>query len=243
MRVLILGANADIALATAHCFAQQEGADICLASRNTGALHNRAHDLETRYQVRAEVRAFDAQDCASHAAFYESLAPKPDVVLLAFGVLPDQSAAQRDFALAQESRDVNFTGAASILEIIAADFETKGRGQIIAIGSPAGLRGRKSNYFYGAAKGALMVYLSGLRHRLHQSGVRVLTVIPGFVDTKMIQGMDLPKKLTASPDQAATAIHKAWKTGKDQIYVKGVWRWIMLLIRLLPEWLFKRTNL
>ncbi len=243
MRLLVLGANSDIAMATAHCFADKEGADVILASRNVEALRKRAEDIETRYQVKTQVLSFDALDFESHADFYASLDPKPDVVLLAFGNLPDQAAAQKDFQLARMSCEVNFTGAVSILEIIAADFETKGRGQIIAIGSPAGLRGRKSNYFYGAAKGALMVYLSGLRHRLYQSKVRVMTVIPGFVDTKMTQGMDLPEKLTASPDQVAADIHRAFRKGKDTIYSKWIWRWIMLIIRLVPEWKFKQTNL
>ena len=107
----------------------------------------------------------------------------------------------------------------------------------------AGLRGRQSNYIYGAAKGALKIYLDGLRNRLFKSRVRVLTVLPGFIDTKMTTGMDLPKVLTATADQVADDIYAAFKKGKDRIYTRWFWRWIMLIIRAVPEPIFKRLSL
>jgi short-subunit dehydrogenase len=243
MNMLILGANSEIALACAHLFAQKEGANLYLASRNEAILEKKARDIELRHQVRATPLAFDALDYGSHEAFYKRLDPKPDVVLLAFGTLPDQKAAEHSFELAKLALDSNFTGAMSILEIVAADFEARGRGCIIGISSPAGLRGRKSNYFYGAAKAALLTYLSGLRHRLYPASVRVLTVFPGFTRTKMTEGMDLPAKLTADPAEVAADIYTAFRKGKDEVYSKWVWRWIMYIIRCVPNFLFKKTNL
>lgn len=243
MNMLILGANSEIALACAHLFAQKEGANLYLASRNEKTLEKKARDIELRYQVRATPLVFDALDYASHAAFYQQLDPKPDVVLLAFGTLPDQKAAERSFEQAKLALDSNFTGAMSILEIVAADFETRGRGCIIGLSSPAGLRGRKSNYLYGAAKAALFTYLSGLRHRLYPANARVLTVFPGFTRTKMTEGMDLPARLTADPAEVAADIYAAYRKGKDVVYSKWIWRWIMCVIRSIPEFLFKKTNL
>jgi len=243
MHLLVLGANSDIAQAAAAVFARQEGAHLYLASRDLESLERRAKDLELRYQVKTEVLAFDALDYASHAGFYQRLDPKPDGVLLAFGFMGEQSRSQRDFEQARRVLEVNLMAAVSILEIVAADFEAKGRGFIIGLASPAGERGRQSNYIYGTAKGGLIVYLSGLRHRLHRSGVRVLTVLPGFVNTKMTQGLDLPGLLVAEPEEAARDIYRAFKRGKDRVYSKWFWRYIMLIIRWLPERVFKRTNL
>ncbi len=243
MQLLILGANSDVAEAVARKFAQEEKANIYLASRDLGLLEKQARDLEIRAQVKAQPLSFDALDYAAHAAFYQSLDPKPDGVLVAFGYLGDQSRAQEDFAEARRIIDTNFLGAVSILEIVAQDFARRGHGFIIGLSSVAGERGRQSNYIYGAAKGALSIYLSGLRNRLHQRGVRVLTVLPGFVRTKMTEHLDLPEKLTAEPAEVAEDIYTAYKKGKDIIYTKWLWRWIMAIIKAIPEKVFKRLKL
>jgi len=243
MNFLILGANSDIAYAVAKKFAQYEHADIYMASRNSKLLEKKVRDIKIRYRVNAEALFFDAADHASHADFYEKLDPKPDGVLLAFGYLGDQQAAQQDFKEAGRIIETNFTGAVSILEVIASDFERRGHGFIIGVSSVAGERGRQSNYIYGAAKGALTICLSGLRNRLCKSGVQVITVLPGFVRTKMTEGLDLPEKLMAEPDEAAEDIYKAYKKHKDVIYTKWFWRAIMLVIRSIPEKLFKRLGL
>jgi len=107
----------------------------------------------------------------------------------------------------------------------------------------AGLRGRQSNYIYGAAKGALAIYLDGLRNRLYKDHVRVMTVLPGFIDTKMTADLDLPAMLTATPAQVAADIYKAYLKGKDRIYTRWFWRWIMLIIRAMPSFLFNRIAL
>jgi radical SAM superfamily enzyme YgiQ (UPF0313 family)/short-subunit dehydrogenase len=234
-RVLVLGANSDIGLAIARQFAAKEGSDLILASRHVAGLAEKAADIRRQCGVEVDVAAFDATDTASHKDFYHSLPHRPDGVVLAFGQLesPDPLALL----------DVNLLGAASILEVAARDFEERREGFIIGLSSVAGERGRKSNYAYGAAKAGLTAYLSGLRHRLFSSGVPVLTVTPGFVRSKMTAHLDLPGLLTATPERVAQDVHAAWRNGKDSLYTLPVWRPIMWIIRNLPEFIFKRTNL
>lgn len=243
MYLLVLGANSDIARAVAAKFAQTQNANLYLGSRDITVLAKKAKDLEIRYQVKAVPLYFDAVDYASHRDFYYNLDPKPDGVILAFGSLGDQQAAQEDFQKARQIIEVNFLGAVSILEMVAADFEKRGQGFIIGLSSPAGDRGRQSNYLYGAAKGALTIYLSGLRNRLFRHNIRVLTVLPGFVQTKMTASMDLPDKLTATPEEVAEDICRGFQKGRDVIYTKWFWKWIMRAIKMMPETVFKRLSL
>jgi hypothetical protein len=240
--VLILGANSDMATATARRFAQA-GYNIQLASRNTEELIKEAENLNVKYGVEVRTFFFDALDFDSHAAFYANLNAKPSGVIVAFGLLGDQQAAQHDFTTAKSIIDTNYSGAVSILEIIAEDFERRRWGFIVGISSVAGDRGRKSNYLYGSAKAGFSAYLSGLRHRLFATGVSVLTVKPGFVATKMTAGLDLPEKLTATPQEVAEKIFVGVKKKKNTLYVKPVWRLIMTIIIHLPECIFKRTKL
>jgi decaprenylphospho-beta-D-erythro-pentofuranosid-2-ulose 2-reductase len=240
---LILGAGSDIGIAIAHHFAKSEGAHICLASRNLEFLEKKALDIESRYQVKARAIGFDALDYTRHPDFYRSLDPKPDAVVFTAGFLGNQSLAQKDFAETRKIIETNFLGAVSILEIIATDFEAKGRGLIIGVSSVAGERGRQSNYIYGAAKSALTTFLSGLRNRLYPSHVRVITVLPGFVRTRMTAGMKLPEMLMLAPEQVAEDVYRAYQTGKDIVYTGWFWRWIMAAIRNIPETIFKRMKL
>jgi decaprenylphospho-beta-D-erythro-pentofuranosid-2-ulose 2-reductase len=161
MNLLILGANSDVAWATAKVFAKRSGAALTLASRNMELLDKKVRDIRARYGCEARAAAFDALDYGSHKDFYAGLQPRPDGVILAFGVIGDQLEAQSDFGMARSIIDTNFTGAVSITEIVAADFQRRGSGFIVGISSVAGDRGRKSNYIYGAAKAALTTYLSG----------------------------------------------------------------------------------
>lgn len=243
MNLLVLGANSDMAQAIARKFAQVEHANLFLASRNLETLEKRAKDIKIRYEVEAKPLFFDATDYASHPEFYKNLDPKPDGVVLSFGYLGDQGKGQQDFKEVEQIVATNFLGAASILEIIAADFERRGHGFIIGISSVAGERGRQSNYIYGAAKSGLLVYLSGLRNRLFNKNVRVITVLPGFVNTKMTEDLDLPKPLTAEVEEVADDVYTAYKKGKDIIYSKWFWKWIMYIIKSIPELLFKRLRL
>ncbi len=241
--VLLLGSNSDVGQACAATFAKN-GADIILASRTAADFQSRlAADIAIRYDVKTETVSFDALAYDSHQSFYDDLPTKPDVVISVFGILGDQDLATKDFAEAQKIIDTNFTGQVSILNIVANDMEAKGAGTIICVSSVAGERGRKSNYFYGAAKAALTAFLSGLRARLAMSNVQAITVIPGFINTKMIQGLETPKLLTATSQQVANGIWKAYRKKKNTVYVLPIWRWIMLIIKSIPEFIFKKMNL
>jgi len=241
--VLILGATSAIARATAAAFAAR-GDAVYLASRDLEALQRIASDIRLRYDVAVHYGVFDAEDLASHEAFLQNVLtemPNFSGVVLAFGYLGDQIAA-RDFKLGAKVIAANFTGAASILSDCANHFEPLQRGFIIGIASVAGDRGRQSNYVYGAAKGALALYLQGLRNRLYPSGVRVITVKPGFVDTAMTYG--LPGLfLVASPQTIGERIVATLGKSADVVYLPWFWRYIMLIIKHVPEPIFKRMKL
>jgi short-subunit dehydrogenase len=239
---LILGATSDIARALAHKFGG-EGYNLTLAARKAERLAEVVTDIEIRHRVQVEAVEFDALDYAGHAAFYEGLNHKPDVAICVFGYLGRQQQAQTDFCEAEKIINANYTGAVSILNIIANDFEQRRAGVIIGFSSVAGDRGRGSNYFYGSAKAALTAYLSGLRNRLAKAQVNVITVKPGFVRTKMTAGLPLPGPVTASPEQVAQDVFKAYRRGSHQVYTLWLWRYLMLVIRNIPEPIFKRLNL
>jgi hypothetical protein len=193
--------------------------------------------------VAVKAAAFEALDYAGHAAFYDRLEPRPDVAICVFGYLGRQEVGQADFTEAARIIQTNYTGAVSILNIVANDFEQRRSGTIIGLSSVAGDRGRQSNYLYGSAKAGLTAYLSGLRNRLFKAKVGVITVRPGFVRTRMTAGMTLPGPLTATPQQVAKVIFKAYRRKRDNVYALPVWRYIMLVIRCLPEFAFKKLNL
>ncbi len=241
--VLILGATSVIAQATAAAFAAR-GDTLYLAARDLDELQRIASDLRLRYEVEVNFCLFDAEAIATHEAFFKSVVesmPALSGVVLAFGYLSDQDAA-RDLTAVERVIAVNFTGAASILGHCANYFESVQRGFIIGISSVAGDRGRQSNYLYGSAKGALSLYLQGLRNRLYASGVRVITIKPGFVDTAMTYGMP-GLFLVAAPQMIGGRIVASLDKSADVVYLPWFWRYIMLIIRCIPEFIFKRMKL
>lgn len=240
--VLILGATSDIAQAVAKTFAERSH-DLILAARNPERLQPLASDLRIRYGVKVELKDFNAEDSKAHDAWVKAIPEIPEITVLAFGYLPDQIQAQKDWAEAARTIQVNYTGAVSILEAIAVRYEERKSGSIIGISSVAGERGRQSNYLYGSAKAGLTAYLSGLRNRLQPAGVHVITVKPGFVNTKMLAGKETSPMLTASPEALAKAIYKGWRRRKSVLYHKTIWRWIMWVIRSVPESIFKKMKL
>lgn len=239
---LILGATSDIGVAIARKFAA-EGYSIQLAARNTAALQPLESDIRIRYNVSCTVHTFDAMAFATHRPFYEALSPKPDVTIFVIGYMQDNEKVKEDLDESLRTVHSNYTGAVSILNTIASDYRSKKAGVIVGISSVAGERGRQSNYIYGSAKAGFTAYLSGLRNDLYHHGVHVLTVLPGFVATKMTENLNLPKPLTAQPEEVARAIYKGVVKKKNIIYVRWFWRWIMLIITSIPETLFKKRKL
>ncbi len=241
-RILILGGRSDIGMALAHRCAR-EGLNISLAARNAERLHDDISDLKNRYQVEAEALEFDAEDSNGHATWYQNLNSQPDIVVYAAGFLGDVEKAQTDPSEIARIMQVNARGAFTILEAAATAMQKRGSGCIVGISSVAGERGRKSNYHYGAAKAALTTFLSGLRNRLAEHGIPVLTVKPGFVATRMIEGMQTPAALTSTSEQCADAIFRAIQKQSDVVYVSWHWRLVMAIIRNIPERIFKKLSI
>jgi short-subunit dehydrogenase len=241
-QVLILGATSDMAMATGREFASK-GYDILLAARNHSRLEPYALDLINRYGVQVERVEFDGAKYAEHGKLANDLSDSCTVVICAFGYLVDQTVAEDNWAESNQIIEANYTGAVSILNHIASKWKQRGSGMIIGIGSVAGDRGRSSNYIYGSAKAAFATYLAGLRNSLFHQGIHVMTVKPGFVQSKMTSHLDLPAKLTSTTEQVGKAIFKGYKKSKNVIYIGWIWRWIMLIIKYVPEPIFKRLKM
>ena len=242
-RVLILGATSPIARALALQFAA-DGARLYLAARNADEARRVAEDVSTRAGVTALSGTFDASDFASHDEFVRHAAGELgglDGVVLCFGTLGDEDVAQTDPDEALATIHQNFTGAVSLITLAARHLEQQRSGFVIVIGSVAGERGRKKNYVYGSAKGALALFAQGLRGRLAASGVRVMTVKLGTVDTRMTWGRE-GALLTISPTKAADLIYGAYRKRAEVVYVPWFWRLIMGAVRLIPESRFKRLS-
>lgn len=240
--VLILGARSDIGKATAHTFAAL-GHPIQLAARNASTLEPDRTDIALRYNVQVSLHEFDALDLSSHVAFVEQLPELPETAVCVVGIMGEQSQNEHDLEAASCVMRSNFEGPASILAVLANRFEERGHGTLVGISSVAGERGRATNYVYGSSKAGFTAFLSGLRNRLAQKGVHVVTVLPGFVATKMTEGMDLPAALTTTPEHVSHAVLSAVEKKHNVIYVKRVWRFVMLIIRNIPENIFKFKNI
>jgi short-subunit dehydrogenase len=243
--VLILGGTSSIARAAAHQFARA-GHPLLLAGRDTDDLARDAADVQLRHGVSARVLRFDAADFPSHAPFVASCigdenAPL-DGVVLCHGYMAEQDDAARDFALARRMIDVNYTSAVSVLNPLADYFERRKAGFVCAVSSVAGDRGRGSNYLYGSTKAALSTYLQGLRSRLSKSGVKVITVKPGFVDTALTFGRP-GMFLVATPQRVGADVFRAVRKGRSVVYTPWFWRGIMGIIKSIPEPVFKRMKL
>ena len=169
--------------------------------------------------------------------------PKPEITICVFGYLGENEKARTEWNEAEKIIHTNYTGAVSILNVVSDFYITRKSGTIAGISSVAGERGRQSNYLYGSAKAGFTAYLSGLRNRLFREGVHVASVQPGFVYTRMTENLKLPPLLTAKPDDVAVAVYSAVSQSKNVIYVKWFWRWIMLIIKSIPEFMFKKMKL
>lgn len=239
---LIIGAKSDIAKAMAWQYAQK-GYNLFLAARNSDSLKEDASDLSIRHKIDVIPCELDILDYSHHENFLDNLEPFPEIIVCAAGYLGDQQKAEQDQNEARLIMETNYNACASLLNLTAKKLEDKGSGTIIGISSVAGDRGRMSNYFYGSAKGGFSDFLSGLRSRLAKKGIHVMTLKPGFVATKMTEGMDLPGLLTASPDEVAKAAIKGAERKANILYCKWFWRYIMTIIQLIPEFIFKKLKL
>lgn len=242
-KVLVIGATSAIAEATARLFAA-DGDALFLVGRSAAHLEHVADDLRTRGAARVDTFVMDANDLSAHETMLtraEDALGELDTVLIAYGTLPDQAACERDVDLALAAWQTNAASPMALLTRLANRLEARGHGTLAVISSVAGERGRKTNYVYGSAKAALTTFLEGLRHRLHGRGVHVLTIKPGLVDTPMTESFE-KGVLWSTPERVARDIHRAIGRQREELYTPGFWRFVMLVIRNMPRWLFKRTN-
>lgn len=240
--VLVLGASSDIGRAIGRAFTGR-GRPVLLAARDIARLAPDAEDLRLRHGVAVETVQFDLLEADGIDRLLAALPELPAIVVMVAGLLGEQARSAADPGAAEQVMRTNYLAPALLLGEIANRMELRGSGTIIAISSVAGDRGRASNYVYGSAKAGFTAFLSGLRNRLAATGVRVVTVKPGFVRTRMTEGMKLPARLTAEPEEVADAILAAVARGRDVIYVRPIWRLIMTVIALIPERVFKRLRL
>jgi decaprenylphospho-beta-D-erythro-pentofuranosid-2-ulose 2-reductase len=243
-KIVIFGANSAVAQACARLWAE-EGHEMFLVSRNSKKLAALVDDLRVRSRAKIQSKALDLSDIEEHKGLFQEirqLMGSFDTLFVAHGILGSQKEAESDFDKAREMFDTNLMSPMALLTVGAQELEKQGRGQIAVITSVAGDRGRQSNYFYGASKGALSIFLSGLRNKLALKGVSVTDIKLGFVDSPMTQEF---KKglLWKKPEQVAHKIVRSIDKGRDVVYTPGFWRPIMLIIRLIPEKIFKKLKL
>jgi decaprenylphospho-beta-D-erythro-pentofuranosid-2-ulose 2-reductase len=243
MYCLILGSNSDIGQALAYKFASN-GYAIILASRNIDDYQIKLQqDITIRHNIDVITVKFNGSEYDEHEVFWSSLPVLPEIVISVFGYLGNQDLAMSDFNESYKIISSNFIGHVSLINKYIQRVRGVKAATIIGISSVAGERGRKSNFIYGSSKAAFTSYLSGLRNDLYKDNIHVITIIPGFVKTKMLGDLKTPKFLTASPDEVADKVLKTFKKKKDLIYIYSIWRYIMYFIKFIPECLFKRMNL
>jgi short-subunit dehydrogenase len=243
-RVLILGATSGIARETSRCFAA-EGARLFLVARDQEKLTALAGDLKIRGAESVETHHADLTDYSAHPAIiarafrlWEGL----DAALIAHGSLPDQLSAENDPAVLRSAMETNCFSVVSLLTQLGKVFEEQRCGVLAVIGSVAGDRGRRSNYIYGSAKAAIATFAAGLRLRLAPAGVHVVLIKPGWVSTPMTE--HLPQNfLFASAEQVGRGVYKAMISPRAVVYLPWYWKWVMGIIRSVPELIFAKLNL
>lgn len=243
--ILIIGGTSAIATACARLWAQRHGR-FMLVGRNPEKLQQTEADLLAGGASEVQMHVLDLDDLDGHAAMLDNAQQflrRIDIALIAHGSLPDQQACESDAVLAVQAFTRNGLSVIALLTRLGNLMEAQGSGSIAVISSVAGDRGRPSNYLYGSAKAAVSVFCSGLRARLFKSGVHLLTVKPGFVDTPMTQGLALPGLLLAQPDRVAVDIVRALHKRRSTLYTPWFWAPIMMVIKSIPEFVFKRLSL
>ena len=243
-KIIILGATSGIALEVQRQLARR-GCELLLVARSPQRLAEIQADLAARGAQQVLTYSGDLGTIQQHAGIFEFARhsfPDFDTVLLAYGSMRDQKDSEISVDTLLEELQVNFVSAAAILTLFAADLERRRTGCVAAITSVAGDRGRRSNYVYGSSKGALSLFLQGLRSRLHPAGVRVITIKPGPVQTPMTDHMANSAHF-ADPEQVARDIVGALaRRSPDVLYTPKVWRYVMSAVRHIPEGIFKRLS-
>jgi len=244
MKILVIGASSAIAKHCSRLWANS-GHEIYLVARNNQQLANITYDLELRGAIKVSSYCLDLNDTHRHIEMLdaaEATLGTIDIVLIAHGTLSNQKNCEVSVEETLAEINTNAISTISLLTHIANRLEANRAGTIAVISSVAGDRGKASNYVYGSAKAMITVFMSGLRQRLHQSGVTVLTIKPGFVDTPMTARF---KKsiFWVSPHVVARNIIQAINNKQNEIYVPKFWRLVMIIIRIIPNKIFRKIRL
>ncbi|UPQ77180.1 SDR family NAD(P)-dependent oxidoreductase [Chryseobacterium nepalense] len=241
--MIVLGSTSEVAQAfVEEALKQGEKFEkIYLITSNVETAERFARHIDVKFLQQAEVIGMDLMKEADYNAFEQI---NSSLLFCAVGYLGEGTEeGLYDNKNTGKIIDINYAKLVPVLNYFVQKFESRRSGTIIGLSSVAGDRGRQSNFIYGSAKAAFTAYLSGLRNYLSDKKVHVMTVKPGFMATKMTEGLPLNPALTASPDQAAEYIFKAYKKRKNIMYVLPVWGVIMLIIRNIPEFIFKKLKL
>ncbi|MFF4704093.1 decaprenylphospho-beta-D-erythro-pentofuranosid-2-ulose 2-reductase [Streptomyces sp. NPDC001288] len=238
--LLVLGGTSEIALATARRLIARRTRTVWLAGRPSPALGAATEQLRA---LGAEVRTvpFDALDPESHEEALGKVFAEGDIdmVLLAFGVLGDQATDEREPVQAVRVAQTNYTGAVSAGLVCARELQTQGHGSLVVLSSVAGERARRSNFIYGSSKAGLDAFAQGLGDALHDTGVHVMVVRPGFVRSRMTAGL-AEAPLATTPEAVATAIETGLRRRSELVWVPGALRVVMAALRHAPRPLFRR---
>ena len=240
--VLVLGGGSDIARSTVRELVKRRARTIVLAARDPESVRTVADELRAAGATTVETLAFDARDTASHDAFVADVFDRVgdiDLALLAFGVLGDQEEAEHDGRAAVDIAEVNYVGSVSVTVPIAQRMRTQGHGTIVALSSVAGERARRSNFVYGSSKAGMDAFFQGLGDSLVGSGVRVMIVRPGFVHTKMTDGMDAAP-FSTTPEAVADAIVRGLARNRETVWVPSQMRYVMSVLRHVPRPVFRK---
>ncbi|MDH3588327.1 MAG: SDR family oxidoreductase [Gammaproteobacteria bacterium] len=243
--IVVFGATSAVAQALARLHAAA-GDSLLLVGRNEQRLQDLVNDLGVRSGQDVQSLQADLAHIDGHPDLVNTINERMDNVSKYYffhGILPDQQHCERSWAATFDVLNTNFLSIASLLTLIANRVSEESNRSLVIVSSVAGDRGRQSNYVYGTSKGALNTFLEGLRNRLHKHGCHVMTVKPGFIDTPMTAAFSKQNFMWATPEKVASDIYKAANKRKDQLYTPWFWRYIMFVIRHLPEPIFKRLDL
>lgn len=245
MNILIIGATSAVAMAYAREQAEKKST-LYLLGRSEEKLAVIQQDLIARGASRVDLAVADFSDTSQHEMLISNAfehMERVDTVLVAHGTLPDQEYCQADIQKALEEFHINGTSTLSLLSHIANAMEQQKTGTLAVITSVAADRGRSSNYLYGSAKAAVSTFIEGLRGRLFKSNVHVLEIKPGFIDTPMTEGLDLPGPLLSTPEKIASIINNAIEKKRNCIYAPFYWWFILTIIKSIPKGIFKKLSI
>jgi len=236
---LVIGGTSDIGVWVVESLAKR-GHSISITGRDKQKLSDLKTKIHSKYNILIQIYELDITNMESFNSFYSGLSVEPNHVYILVGYYEDQTFARENWRELEKTIQINFTGVVTLVNTISISMEKRKSGNITVVSSVAGIRGRKLNYIYGSAKAGLTTYLSGLRALVFPNGVHISTILLGPVYTKMSLGHNLIPWLTLTPEEAGEKIVKAGLNKKNEVYIRWPWRFIMFIIQIIPEWIFKR---